>query len=307
MKSTVNHIIHKQTIDIRFSNFTNANSWDAAKQAETAEAVRRSIEKCLEGYDSAKEYLTIDKLEFDLGVFSADQLLSKMPEKLYRELQKILNSYRQYPDDFEQVGFAEGESSINIWSVLGADKRTAVPIVKNSEVTAFLFFLQHGYLPSWYSNEPAWKPEWLLELNAENWQKLRNFLRIYREDEIHYEPALSRLISQFSDGFLASLLKGLQLEEQVERAWSWLARVYEAWQKSEPNPLRSESSPPSLSVLRRNFWKASISYAVGRSAVPKLTTLFTLIKEPSLISYFLSLVTENNEWMDSIPNSGMVK
>ena len=287
MKSTANHIIHKQTIHIRFGDFTTAHSWDAAKQAETAEAMRKSIEQCFQDYDSTKEYLTIDRLEFDLGEFSTDQLLSKMPEKLYQELQKTLSSYHVEMNNSEDVEIIED----------AAGKRKRMPIVKNSEVAAFLFFLQHGYLPWWYSNEPTWNFEWLQELTEENWQELRNFLRVNKDDEIYYQPALVRLISQFSDGFLASLLNGLQLKEPVEKAWSWLTRVY----KTETNSFRDKSSLPSFPVLRRHFWENWIGYFVGRSAVPQLADLFAIIKDPSFITYLLSAITENNECMESVP------
>lgn len=291
VKSTANHIIHKQTIDIRFGDFTAAHNWDAANQAKIVEAIRRSIELCFEEYDSTKEYLTIDKLELDLGVFTADQLLNQMPEKFYQELQKILNSYRITSNRFEEEKIPGDVSLVDIWAAPGADKKTAGPIVENSEVTAFLFFLQHGYLPWWYSNEPAWNLEWLQKLTKENWQELQIFLTVSRENEVHYEPALLRLISQFSDRFLVSILNGLQLKEPVEKAWSWLTRVYEAIQKTETN--RCKSSLPSLPVLRRHFWKNWITYAVGRSAMPELATLFALIKFPS--------GTKNNEWIDSVP------
>jgi len=301
VKSITNHIIHKQTIDIRFSDFTTAHSWDAVQQAKIAEAVRRSIELCLEEYDSTREYLTIDRLELDLGVFSTDELLNKMPEKFYQELQKILSSYHVSLNDFEEGKIAEDGSFINIWSAPAADRKNANPIVKNSEVTAFLFFLQRGYLPWWYSNEPAWNQEWLQKLTEENWQELRNFLKSYQENEVYYEPALVRLISQFSDRFLASMLKGLQRKEPVEKAWDWLRRFYETLQKAETNSLHNESSFPSLALLRRHFWKNWISYTAGRLGIPELTTLFALIKQPSLITYFLQETAENNEWMDNVP------
>ncbi|WP_315817951.1 contractile injection system tape measure protein [Paraflavitalea speifideaquila] len=301
VKSTANHIIHKQTIDIRFVDFTTMNSWDEAKQARTAEAVRRCLEQCFEGYDSTKEYLTIDRLEFDLGVFSTDQFLSKMSETLHRELHKILNSYSMTPNDFEETETTEEVSSINHWSAHGADKQTAGPIVKNSEVTAFLFFLQRGYLPWWYSNEPAWKPEWLQQLTEENWQELRNGLIVRQENEGYYEPALLRLISQYSDGFLTNLLKGLQLKEPVEKAWSWLTRVHETLQNAAINSFRNESPLPSFSVLRRHFWKNWISFAIGRSSLPELATMFVIPDQPSFIAHFLPEITKNNEWMNSIP------
>lgn len=298
MKSTANHIIHKQTLEVRFRDFTTAHKWDAANQTKTAEAVRKSIEQCFEAYDSTKEYLTIDRLELDLGAFSTEQLLSKMPEKLYRELQKILSFCRMDLHDFEEAEIIEDVSSINNWP--GTDKRIVSPIVKNSEVAAFLFFLQHGYLPWWYSNEPAWDPEWVQKLNGENLQELRNFLTAYEGNEVYYERALLRLISEFSDGFLANLLNVLQLKEPVEKAWSWLAHFYITMQKIETG-FHYADSLPSFSVLRRHFWKKWIEYALGRSAIPGLTSLLALIKQPSLITSFLMGVVKRNELMDSIP------
>ena len=127
VKDTVNHIIHKQTIDIRFSDFTTAQSWDAAKQAQTVEAIRRSIEQCFGNYDAVKEYLTINRLELDLGVFSADQLSSKMPEKLYLELQKILGS-----SGLNRNVFEEGET--------GVDSSSSLPVFSAAWLSSLVVF-----------------------------------------------------------------------------------------------------------------------------------------------------------------------
>src|SRR5665213_2782887 len=121
VKSTTIHKIHKQTLDIRFRDFTTLHAWTAANQAKTVDAVRKSLEQCLEEYDFAKEYLTIDRLELDLGVFSADQLLTKMPENLYQELQKILSIYHVEMNNTEDTEIIED----------AADKRKREPIVKN--------------------------------------------------------------------------------------------------------------------------------------------------------------------------------
>jgi contractile injection system tape measure protein len=300
VKGAANHIIHKQTIDIRFTDFTTANSWNATKQTETVEAMRRSIEQCFKVYDYTKEYLTIDKLELDLGVFSADELLNRLPEKIYQELQKILSSYHVNLNDFAGGKVVEDISSINVWSAPAADKTRAERIVKNSELTAFLFFLEHGYLPWWYSNEPNWNLEWIKELTEENWQELRKILGRY--DANTYEaPAILRLISQFNDRFLIGLLNGLQHQESVEKGLSWLKHFYETLQGVGSNSVQRESSLPSFSVIQRHFWKKWLSYTVGRSAIPSLTSLFTLIKQPSSISLLLSGIDEDNEWINSVP------
>lgn len=298
MKSKANHIIHKQTLEIRFRDFITAHKWDAANQAKTTEAVRKSIEQCFEAYDSAKDYLTIDRLELDLGAFSTDQLLSKMPEKLYRELQKILSSYHMEPHGFEEAEIIEDVSSINIWP--GADKNIVSPLVKNSEVGAFIFFLQNGYLPWWYSKLPAWDPDWVKKLTGENLQELRNFLTAYEENVVYYERALYRLISQFSDRFLANLLNRLQLKEPVEKAWGWLLQFYNSMQNAETD-VHYAASLPTLSVLRKHFWKKWIEYASGKSAIPGLISLLTPAKQPSLITNLFIGVVKNNELMDSIP------
>ena len=290
MKSNATHRIHKQTLDLRFRDFTTLHAWEAYNRSETAEAVRRSIEQCFRDYDSGTEYLTIDKLEFDLGVFNADQLLSKMPEKLYSELQKMLRSYqveRNHVEDAEIIKDWEGEKKI-------------IPVVRNSETTGFLYFLQHGYLPWWYSIKPAWDIEWLQKLTGENWQALRNFFTACFENDAHDENALIRLIAQFNDGFLANLLKGLQLKEPVEKAWSWLAHIYSSIGKTGTG-LHYADQLPSLSFLRKHFWEKWIAYALGKSDVPGLTTLLALVYQPSSITSFLLEVAQHNKWMDSIP------
>lgn len=300
VKSTVNHIIHKQTIELRFPDFTTAHWWDSANQVKTTEAMRKTIEQCFQDYISIDEYLTIDRLELDLGAFSTGQLYSKMPEKLYQELQKILSSYIVEMTHFEDAEISEETPSGN-FSLEQVTKRKTNPIVKNSEVTAFLFFLQNGYLPWWYSDEPTWYPEWVKKLDGENWQELRNYLTAYQENGVYYERALIRLISQFSDGFLASLLNRFQLKEPVESAWSWLTRFYEALQKAETDSFLTKSSLPSFSVLRKHFWKKWIEYALSRSAIPGLTILLEPGKQPSLITSFFMEEVNRNELMDSIP------
>jgi hypothetical protein len=288
--SSLNHIIHKQTLDIQFSDFDTAHKWIASTQASTAEAMRRSIEYCFEDYDYTNDYLTIEKLELDLGIFGADELLSKMPGKLYSELQKILRSYHVEMNHFEEAEI--------ITNAAGKNKR--MPIVKNSEVDAFLYFLQHGYLPWWYSNEPAWDLEWVQKFTEENWKGLRNLLTVYQENEVYHERILIRLISQFSDGFLANFLNGLQLKERVEEAWNWLARFYMTMQKTGSD-FHYAGSLPSLSVLRLHFWKKWVGYALDKSTIPELTTLFMPIMQTSSIASLLLVIVESNEWMDNIP------
>lgn len=299
MQSNANHIIHKQTLDIRFSDFDSAQKWIASTQVKTTEAVRRSIEHCLEDYDYTNEYLTIERLELNLGVFGTDELLSKMPEKLYSELQKILNSYHGEMNHFEDAEIIE-ETSPGNFSVPQVPKRKSNAVVKNSEVDAFLFFLQHSYLPWWYSNEPVWDPEWVRKLSEENWKELRNFLTAYFKKDVYYENALIRLISQFNDTFLANLLSGLQLKEPVEQAWTWLEHFYITMQKTETD-FHYEGSLLPLSVLRLHFWKKWIEYALDRSAIPGLITLLAPIKQPSLVISFLLGVVKRNEWMNSVP------
>jgi hypothetical protein len=179
-------------------------------------------------------------------------------------------------------------------------ERETSPVVKKSELDALLHFLQHGYLPWWYSSGPAWHPEWLQKLTKENWKELRNFLAADFEKDVHDENTLIRLISQFNDKFLISLLNGLQLKEPVEKAWSWLISFYEILQKTETASFR-KGSLPSFYAFRLHFWKKWISYAAGSSAIPELATFFTHIGQPSLITTFLSGIAEDDERMDNIP------
>src|SRR5205085_6005562 len=109
-----------------------------------------------------------------------------------------------------------------------------------------------------------------------NWTELRNFLDGYEENETYEDPALLRLIAQFNDRFLVSLVNKLQRKESVENAWMWLKDLYEKLQKPESNLAQKENPLPSFIVIRRHFWKKWIKYAVGKSALPELATLFAI-------------------------------
>ncbi len=268
-------------------------------QAKTAEAVRKSIEHCLEAYDYTHDYLTIDRLELDLGVFDADELLNEMPEKLNSELQKILSSYPLKMNHFEDATNISATSMDND-STAQVSKRKTNQVVKYSAVDAFVFFLQQGYLPWWFSSEPAWNPEWIKKLPEKNWQELRNFLTANFEKDVNDKNALVRLTSQFDDPFLVNLLHRLQLKDPVEEAWNWLLHFYSTIQKTETN-LNYAGSLPSLAVLRKHFWEKWIAYALGKSAVPELTSLLAPVKHPSFITSFLMDEVKRKEWMDSIP------
>jgi len=206
MKNTANHIIHKQTIDIRFGDFDAAHKWMAATQTRTAEAVRSTIENCLKDFDDTTDYWTIDRIDLDLGSFGSDELLTQLPEKLQQELQKL----------FKQT--------------------TKAPIIKRSGLDAFFFFLHHGHLPWWYAGTPDWKEA----IKGQNQSLLKSFLIESLEAK---EYAITRLINQFDDEFLTTLLTTLQTKEPVQK--------------------------PSAPTVRHNYWTSWIKYLVGLSAHPE--------------------------------------
>jgi hypothetical protein len=293
------HTIHKLTLDIHFENFDISQKWISTTQAETAEALRRTIERCLGGFDFSQNYVTITKLEFDLGVFRIEELLPEMPEMLYRELQKVLSSSHRHSDHLEhQVTI--GTAGSHPFPVPQALKKKSNSFTKNSETDAFLFFLQHGHLPWWYADVPVWDQEWLLTLTRQDYRELQNFLLSSDNGDFH-KPAAARLIYQFRDDFLTKLLKGLQLQEPVEKAWDWILRWHALLQTADMADLQTDGPLPSLSVIRQHFWIRWIKYTIGKSARPTLEAHLTFFNQSASITSILLGKDEHKLWLDRVP------
>lgn len=299
MKNREKHTIHKLTLNIHFEDFDISQKWISTKQAEAAEALRRTIERCLGGFDFSQDYVTVTKLEFDLGVFRIEELLHEMPEMLYRELQKVLSSSHRHSDHLEHE-VTIGTAPSYPFSTPQALKQKANSITKNSEMDAFLFFLQQGHLPWWYADVPVWDQEWLLTLTKRDYRELQNFLFSSAEGDFH-KPAAARLVYQFSDEFLTKLLKGLQLQEPVEKAWDWILRWHAALQTADMADSPNEGSLPSLSVIRRHFWVKWLRYTIGKSTRPALAAHLAFFNQPSSITSILCGKEENKMWLARVP------
>lgn len=283
---------------MQFADFATSERWVSRTQTGTAEAMRRSIEKCLDDFELSKDYLTVRKVEIDLGVFGSDDLLLKMPEMLYRELQKVLNlSNEEMHLDNGNTVDAVYPSAI---TVSPATKSKRDGFVKHSEIDAFIFFLQQGHLPWWHPDAPVWDQKWLEKLTNKEWKDVYHFLS-QLDDEAFHKPKILRLVFQFSDNFLANLLKGLQLQEPVEKGWVWVERLYAAMRKVAAVHSQNESALPSISVIRRQFWEKWILYAVGRSNRPTLATLVANSNRSSATTFLLLGKTEGRELLDSVP------
>jgi len=300
VKNKEKHTIHKLSLDIHFEDFEISQKWISATQAETAEALRRTIERCLGGFEISQDYVTITKLEFDLGVFRIEELLLVMPEMLYRELKKVLTSSQRHKDHSED-GVPIGTAPSHPFSVPQVPEQKTNSITTNTEIDAFLFFLQQGHLPWWYAEAPTWNPEWLQALTKENWNELQNFLS-YSDNEDFHSPAVVRLVYQFSDAFLTKLLKRLQLQEPVGKAWDWILRWHASLQTAGMADLPNKGPLPSISVIRRHFWVKWIRYTLGKSARPALAAHLAFFNQPSSITSILLGKEENKMWLDRVPS-----
>lgn len=298
VKKTAKHTVHRLTLDIQFADFATSEKWVSKSQMGTAEAMRRSIERCLEDFELSNDYLTVKKVEIDLGVFGSDDLLLKMPEMLYRELEKVLNLSTEDMDlDKGDMVDAVYPSAI---AVHRATKSKGDGLVKHSKIDAFFFFLQQGHLPWWHPDVPVWDQKWLEKLTNKEWREVYHFLS-QPDDEAFHKPKILRLVFQFSDNFLANLLKGLQLQEPVGKAWAWVERLYVAMGKVAAVHSQNESSLPSISVIRCQFWEKWILYSLGRSNRPTLATLVANSNRLPATTFLLLSKIESKEWLDNVP------
>jgi len=299
VKNTEKHTIHKLTLDIHFEDLDISQKWISTTQAQTTEAVRRTIERCLGGFNFSTDHVAITRLEFDLGVFGIEELLHKMPETLYRELEKVLSSSHRHSDHLEHE-VTLGTAPAHPFPMPQALKQKANSITKNSEMDAFRFFLQQGHLPWWYAEVPVWDQDWLLTLTEQDYRELQNFLLSSDKGDFQ-KSAAARLIYQFSDGFLTILLQGLQLQEPVEKAWDWILGWHAALHTAGMADLPIQSHLPSLSVIRRDFWVKWIRYTIGKSGRPALAAHLALFSQSSSITSILWEKEEYKMWLDRVP------
>lgn len=140
----MNHIIKKQTLNIDMPpGYDTWSIQDSFKEVFNRDVLPRIERVCDELKMDKHVSLKLDKLTIDTGTISSQELTSTWAEEIENEFRKELLSHQQEKFDQEQV-----KSLTNS---------------EQSEMEAFIHFLEKGVLPWWVSDEFKLTPEQLLK------------------------------------------------------------------------------------------------------------------------------------------------
>lgn len=266
MKKKPVHIIQKEVLDISFPDFEAARNWETNDRQALLHTMHQVIGRCFEEYKTGDDYLIIDRLEVDLGIFEMTALKQEIPERLYAELNKVLGGNNQHFTNGKPVlESVNGEA----WDYPAKNENNQHSYSgSRAGLESLLYFLRHGYLTWWASGLADWNEEWLQKLTTGDWDSVKQFLLSQGRN-----PVL-RLTSQFNDDFLSVVIKGLGVTSNTMDAWRWFIKVHENWPENGiVLNLRRIDKPLKLQELRQQYWVQWIDHAIDNSVIPALSKL----------------------------------
>jgi hypothetical protein len=291
------HIIQKELIEITLPDFKAVQNWDVNDRQSFVEDVRKVIDRTFSEYEVENSYLLLEKLEIDLGTFKKADVHTQMPDRLYIELQKALAPYLIESGKSMPVNsnHSEWENDQN------DDENFRLLTGSRGRLESLLFFLRTGNLPWWAAGLADWDEVWLQQLTSDEWIIIKQFFTTNDDN-----PVL-RLITQVSDEFLATLVKGINGTEKIIDAWQWLLQLmkdlkkgyFAVSEKSAESPPEISSLPdyvkktlPSIQLLRQRFWSQWINHILGKDMIPGLHYLLGENRE--IIAAIQELIQKKN-------------
>ncbi|MEX2566038.1 MAG: contractile injection system tape measure protein [Cyclobacteriaceae bacterium] len=142
--ASVNHIIHKQLIDIKVSDKAEAQRWQDEFSSYFKCAVLQALERACDELCPENEYIRINKLEIDLGMVRKGKLRPELAQRLImkfkQEILKVASDRLSLIDPTQtskKEGVPEGVSAISGKSA--------------SLYDTVMYYLEYGMLPWWTS------------------------------------------------------------------------------------------------------------------------------------------------------------
>lgn len=190
----VNHIIHKQTFHLSVDAEDVAHSIREKVQETYYSKVLPAFEDVFTRLSPDQKIYRFDNLEIDIGHLVAENIEADLSAKISTLAEKLIR------DKINAADFSSFE-----------EKGVEVIQKHESVFEAFLFFLQTGLLPWWFSGGNNKTPEELFvdvirHGNAQNISKLKSVLQT--------QSASLRLVTQFSGTFTNRLFVALVKQEQ---------------------------------------------------------------------------------------------
>ena len=182
-----NHIIHKQTFNLRVASEEQAHGVREAVQQAFNDKVLIAMDEVFSRLSPDDKIYRFDRLEIDLGSIEPQNIETELVEKITSMAgQLIREKISAYPFDAGEKNGME-----------------ALPATQ-SVFEAFVDFLQTGLLPWWFSDHKNKSPEVLFgeiakQLDPVKAHKLKSILG--------HQTAFTRLNVQFSDKFADELIQ----------------------------------------------------------------------------------------------------
>ncbi|GAB5526563.1 MAG: hypothetical protein Roseis2KO_44350 [Roseivirga sp.] len=212
----MNHIIKKQTLTIDMPpGYDTWRMQDSFKEVFNRDVLPRLEKVCDELGLDKRVSLKLDKLTIDTGTISSQELTGIWADQIENEFRKELLSRQQEKFDKEQV--------------------KSLTKSNQSELEAFIHFLEKGVLPWWMSDEFDLSPEQLLkQLLSEQPKEL-----VSQISKSKSKSSISkRLLYQFESRQLKLLLTNFATPE-MRKVLNNFQNICKRAFKAMPDPLQS--------------------------------------------------------------------
>lgn len=183
------HIIHKQTFNIGVATDNQAHDTGNMVRDAYVKKVLPALDHVFSALSPDDQVYRFDRIEIDLGTLPVENLDSELPDRMTKLIEEAV------AESIEHSSFHPPESG----------KMKVIP-VSASLFDAFVYYLEHGILPWWFSEQDTKPDELFAEipgtLHEQQIKKLKQTFKL--------EKARTRLAQQFSDDFVSGILGAMQ-------------------------------------------------------------------------------------------------
>lgn len=204
------NIIQKQILQVDI-NLPGVSAFEIQSQVTTwcHEFLVPAINRKLENYSLINDVIRLDQVIIDMGEYS-DLLTASFAEKIAVEIEIAIKNKSGEPANISN--------------------RFIVPKEKTT-IEAFIFFLQHGYLP-WWSNIRS-----VSELNENNLVELSENEMIVLKELLSDHDVRKRLVTSSSSGIIAKIL-AFVTKKEIKEIVMWFEKIRTLSSMIENNDLR---------------------------------------------------------------------
>ena len=178
------HIIHKQIFNIGVATEERAHKTGETIKDAYVRKVLPDLDQVFSALSPENQIYRFDRIEIDLGIMPVENLDSELPDRIIHLIKEAIT------ERIEHTSFHPPES-----------RNVQVIPVSTSLFDAFIYYLEHGLLPWWFTERDA-TPTRIFgdipdSLQEDQINKLKRVLK--------QEKTSKRLARQFSDDFVAGI------------------------------------------------------------------------------------------------------